>query len=90
MSVTVRLSGPQLPGQIHAFYYALWLQARPVAKGVDAHHMRYHMLLGRTSTMSCMGDTLLQHGDHSRLGEAINSKDLSEPTDLTMYFFFFS
>lgn len=31
VSVTVRLSGPQLAGQIHAFYDALWLQARPMA-----------------------------------------------------------
>lgn len=54
VSVMVRCSEPQLLGQIHAFSYALWLQARPLANGVDAHHMRYHMLLGRTSTMSCM------------------------------------
>ena len=65
-SVTVWYTGPQLPGQIHAFSYALWLQARPLANGVDAHHMRYHMLLGRTSTMSCMRDMPLQHGDRFR------------------------
>lgn len=54
VSVTVWRSGPQLPVRIPAFSFALRLQARPPANGVDAHHMRYHMLLGRTSTMSCM------------------------------------
>ena len=71
VTVTVRRSGPQLRGQIHAFSYALWLQAPPLANGVDAHHMRYHMLLGRTSTMSCTWDMLLQHGDHFRSGKPL-------------------
>lgn len=33
--------------------------------------MRYHMLLGRTSTMSCTWDMLVQHGDHFRLGKPL-------------------
>lgn len=45
--------------QIYAFFQAGRRQAQTMANEVDAHHMRYHMLLGRTSTMSRLGDRLL-------------------------------
>lgn len=81
VSVTAGLPGPQLPAHIHTFYYAPWLQAPAVANGVDAHHMRYHMLLGRTSTMPCMWDMQLYDMEIGRFiqGEAINSGDCTEP-----------